>query len=217
MPATLLLVVALWDWTPAAIEHFGGKSFALRCAFLAVLLMVVANCLKATADGYAGMTVRVGSGGDAMWTDSRGREVNRVLGELARHDQSNATLAVAPEGIILNYLTRRVNPTPYITLMPVEVIMFGEERILQAFERRPPDYLILTDESTSDYGFTRFGSGYAEELFAWMKANYQVIGQPPSRKPQMIHAVLMARNAEVAAPRAGPDSADQSPPEQSDK
>jgi hypothetical protein len=157
--------------------------------------------LRATANAYAMMTLRVGSGGDALWTDPRGQEVNRILDELARIAPADATLAVAPEGIMLNYLTRRVNPTPYITLMPVEVIMFGEQRILDAFQRSPPDYLVMTDESTSDYGFPNFGDGYAVSLFNWMRANYQAIGQPPSDAPAMLHAVLLVHNA-----TAGDDS-----------
>ena len=52
---------------------------------------------------------------------------------------------------MLNYLARRVNPTPYCSLMPVEVVMFGEDQILEAFQRHPPDYFLLTNEGADVY------------------------------------------------------------------
>ena len=82
---------------------------------------------------------------------------------------------------MLNYLTRRVNPTPYVTLMPVEVLMFGEARILEAFQERPPDLLVLTDQEMGSYGAHYFGQGYAEQLFGWLYSHYHRIGKDPDR------------------------------------
>ena len=108
----------------------------------------------------------------------RGNEVNRILHEIAAVPP-HATLAIAPEGIMLNYLTRRVNPTPYVTLMPVEVLMFGEQRILEAFQEQPPDLLVVTDQEVESYGAHYFGQGYAEQLFQWLYAHYHQIGKDP--------------------------------------
>ena len=98
----------------------------------------------------------VGSGADAFVADSRAEEVNRILGELDELAPPTATLAAAPEGIMLNYLTRRRSSTPYITLMPVELLMFGEQEILESFRSQPPEFLVLTDEELNDYGFKYF-------------------------------------------------------------
>ena len=38
---------------------------------------------------------------------------------------------------MVNYLARRVNPTPYINFMPPELIMFGEENMVAAFRSSP--------------------------------------------------------------------------------
>ena len=192
MPATLLLIVLLWDWVPRGIEFFGGTPLPSRGATLAVLFAFAALCLDATSRQFAIETSQVGSGGDALWADDRGREVSRVLDEMSRLAPAGATLAVIPEGIMLNYLARRINPTPYVSLMPVEVLMFGEERILESFQRRPPDYVVATDGPTSEYGFAGFGR-YAEQLARFLETNYVVIGRTPVNDGGPLHGVLLKR------------------------
>jgi hypothetical protein len=201
MPATLLLVVLLWDWAPRAIERRGGNCLPLRGATLAVLLAFVTLCGVISSQRLASEIVPVGSGADALWTDSRGLEVNRVMDDIRRLAPDDATLAVIPEGIMLNYLLRRTNPTPYISLMPVEVLMFGEERILDAWRQRPPDFVVLTDQSTSDYGFASFGD-YAGRLANFLRSNYAVVARGP-RDGGPWHALLMKRNDAAAT---APDS-----------
>jgi hypothetical protein len=168
----------------------------LRGAFLAALLVIVLRSLDETSQKLATLTERVGSGADAFWADSRGEEINRLLAELETLAPPEATLAVVPEGIMLNYLTRRVDPTPFISLMPVEVLMFGETRILEAFLDHPPDYLILTDEDLADYGFQDFRSntdGYADLLAVWMNDNYQLIGKVPATEGTLLRGLLLER------------------------
>jgi hypothetical protein len=192
MPAAMLLIVAAWDWLPRVIEHFDGSGAMLRAAFLAALLVVAAWCLMFTAANFGTLTVPVGSGGDAVWADARGKIVNWLIQQVDREVTPEGTIAVAPEGCLLNYLTRRANSTPYVALVPVEVLMFGEERIVESFERQPPEFLVLTDEEMNDYGFVGFGIGYAENLFQWFKLNYRIIAGPAGEM-KGAHALLMKR------------------------
>ena len=140
------------------------------------------------------LTVPVGAGADAFWADSRGLEVNRLLAELEDLVPPDATLAVAPEGIMLNYLSRRRDPTPYISLMPVEVLMFGETKMLESLREHPPDYAIRTDENMSDYGFEDFqitNDGYADLLGTWFADHYQLVGQVPEDDGGLLHGILL--------------------------
>ena len=50
---------------------------------------------------------------------------------------AGATLAVLPEGVMLNYLLRRDSPLRVINLMPPELLVFGEEGILHALGAQP--------------------------------------------------------------------------------
>jgi hypothetical protein len=37
--------------------------------------------------------------------------------------------------------------------MPIELLTFGEEGILHAFQATPPDLVLLVDRNVSEYGF----------------------------------------------------------------
>ena len=83
---------------------------------------------------------------------------------------------------MLNYLARRANPTGHVNFMPPELLIFGEDRILEAFRRSPPDLIALTHKDTREYGVGFFGKGYGRDLYRWIEANYQPIalfGDPP--------------------------------------
>jgi hypothetical protein len=97
--------------------------------------------------------------------------VNVVLRELAQLP-AGQTVLVFPEGVMLNYLSRRDNPTPYISFMPPEVLMFGQEAILAAMKDHPPDYVVLNSYSNPrEYGF-QTTADYAGEIVRWIDANY---------------------------------------------
>ncbi len=106
------------------------------------------------------------------------------------------TLAVLPEGAMINYLARRENPTPYINFMPLEVLVFGEGNILSAFERRPPDFVLLVHKDTSEYGPRFFGADYALRIGEWIHGGYEpvcAVGQPPLESDRFGMALLKRR------------------------
>ncbi len=94
MPATLLLIVILWDWIPNSIDRWGRHGKVFRSGVLAILLMVTAFYLN--SQEFASKTVRVGTGADAFWADHRGHEMNRALADIASVVPPGATLAVRP-------------------------------------------------------------------------------------------------------------------------
>ena len=116
MPATLLAIVALFDWLPASIERGGGYGGLLRAAALAVCCAFVLGHL-AESRHYVGLkTVLVGSGSDAFRADERGHYVNEMLAEIEHRPRPVQRWRVLPAGVMLNYLSRRANPTPFIYL-----------------------------------------------------------------------------------------------------
>ena len=138
MPATLLLCVAALDWIPAFIGQRGsyGGTFAAAAA----ALLAVAGLIYFQVEAhYIGLkTQRVGVGADAFWADERGAFVNAAVERIAAHSSRATTLAVLPEGIMINCLTGLRNPTPYINLMPIEMLLFGEQRVVDSFRRIHP-------------------------------------------------------------------------------
>jgi hypothetical protein len=94
------------------------------------------------------------------------------------------TLAVLPEGVIFNYLSRRPNPTPYTLFTLSEIQAFGETNMVEAFSGNQPDYVLLVHRDTSDWNVNYFGTerGYGYDLMTWVRANYSpawLLGHEP--------------------------------------
>lgn len=109
--------------------------------------------------------------------DLRGQIINDAAAWLTAHAPASATLAVVPEGVMLNYLTRRVNPTPFITLIAIELAAYGEPHMLAAYQARPPDYIVFIDRDLSEFGLPRFGTpGYpGADFMRWVKEQYVAV------------------------------------------
>jgi hypothetical protein len=204
MPAVLVMAAVVTPWWPNFIEQRGGSGIVLRAAGVAAVGFVIYVHLHFFGLLYADKREWVAAGADAFLADPRmhsldgrdfepdrrGRAVNLALQSLAEL-APGATLATVPEGTMINYLTRRINPTPYINLMPPEVAMFGQERIRAAFEANPPDYILLVlGSNPADYGHKSFAADYGRVIFDWIRENYQEV--PTSQEPSY-PLVLMKR------------------------
>jgi hypothetical protein len=194
MPATLVLVVALLDWLPAAISTSGGSGPVFRAAALSLLLVTAISTLSVQHFFLYGKNYQVGKGRDAFWADERGRYVNAVIDEIAGRAKADDTLVVLPEGVTINFLCRLRNPTPYLFFMPFDVGLFGEEQILASFQNHPPDWIAVVPKNTDEYGYRGFGVDYGQQITAWIWQNYEEvwwIGVPSLEKARF--GILLLR------------------------
>jgi hypothetical protein len=200
MPATLLFVVALWDWIPAAIIRHGGAGGVFRAGVLAMLLAVAAVHLHGQARVVGTSSVEVQDNGrDAIRTGRRGVYVNEVVAEIHARATAGQTLAVFPEGVMVNYLCRMPNPTGYINFMPPEMILFGEQRMLEAFGSRPPDFILLVPKNMAEQGYRGFGLDYGRGLYGWIGRDYRPVapaGRPSSYRE---YGFLLLERANAAS------------------
>jgi hypothetical protein len=176
MPIALLGVAAVCDWIPRWVEARGGRGVWVRAVGLGAIAALLLASTQATLRSHARHRHPVGLGADAFLADMRGFHVAALLAQL-RQLPADATLLVLPEGVMINYLARRRNPTPYLNFMPPELILFGEGAILNAFERQPPDYVALVHKSTREYGFPFFGRDYGVSLRAFVDRHYRLVSR----------------------------------------
>ena len=177
MPAIIFLLAALLSWLPRAIESRGGSGNALRILTLTILLFTICHYHGIANQRFAAKTYEIGSAGDRFQTDARGKLSAKMLEHIEAHIEPGQTLAVLPEGIMLNYLSRRATSIPFINFMPPELLMFGEDNIIRALEAAPPDFVAIVHKNTSEYGAPFFGTHYGQRVMAWIKQNYGVIEQ----------------------------------------
>ena len=196
LPGTLLVVCALVGWLPEWLDRRGAAGGVLRAGALGLLTVGTLAHLDITRGMLARKPVQVGTGADAFRSDLRGRFVNSALELYSEVAGPGDTLAVLPEGVMLNYLAQSVNPTPYVNFMPPELLFFGEQAMLERFEATPPDWILLVHKDTSEYGYPLFGPDYGTRLATWIQQSYVPIrqfGQPPLMPGTVFGIQLMRR------------------------
>ncbi len=176
-PATMLAVVALLEWAPLAIRRLGGDAAVFRAAALAVIGVVVGAQLIVVGGRFAGKPYVVGDGADAFRAGRRGQIVQEALQRIDAHLGPGQTLAVLPEGVMLNYLLRRPNPTRFISFTPPEFVMFDEACMVASYRDHPPDVIVMVARDWSEYRVEPFGVGYGVELEAWVRRHYRPAAQ----------------------------------------
>lgn len=191
MPAMLVLVVALTFWLPRWLDRRRGSGAVVRALTLGALAAMVLYHFNWSQAIYAAKTYAVGKDGDAIVTYGPGVfPPTAITEEALRWIDANmpqdATFVVLPEGITLNYLSRRPTTVPVINFMMTEMIVFGEEAMTSALARRPPDYVVLVDKDTSEFGVGAFGVDprYGQRIMAWVTSHYDrvtIIGSEPLR------------------------------------
>ena len=142
MPAMMVLVIALFDWAPVAIIGKGGRKGIFLASATTFIILFLLWHIPESFDKYQSKSVAIGDGKNLIITDSRGEKVKETIAWIKTNTSKNDTIAVLPEGAMINYFAERINPTPFINLMPPEILMFGEKRILEAFKLTAPDYIL---------------------------------------------------------------------------
>jgi len=169
------MVSALVDWLPASLGKKDKAGDILR--FFSIGVIIVFSGIHVLWSGfwYTKTNVEINSNTATFYADFRGNIVNEIINEIETDTSSKDTLAVLPEGVMLNFLTQRENSTPYINFMPPEFALFGESNMLNAFKTNPPDYIVLTNKSLKEYGFQELGIDIGVNLYQWIDKNYDLI------------------------------------------
>ena len=98
--------------------------------------------------------------------------INPILGWIDKNTSPQDTLVVMPEGVMINYLSRRQNPLSEYDFEPSIVNLFGEDKIIDSLKRTSPSYIILISMDMSEYGDRTFGIDYGKKVYRWILENY---------------------------------------------
>jgi hypothetical protein len=212
MPAFLSAVYLLLHLLPRCLERLGLASKTFRVAVLIFLLAGLARLTIQSSLFYKDKDFTLGAGADRLITygpkiDPTGAAMASAAAWIETHTAPTNTLAVLPEGVMLNYLARRDNPTPY-AVFEFEVWAFGERNMLAAYEKNPPDYIVLIQRDSSEYGVPYFGQqrGYGFDVMQWVRRNYQsacLIGNEPLQDGAF--GINILKHLPVAPDRSKPD------------
>lgn len=182
MPAGMLAITFLIAWLPQWVTRRGGSGVTTAAIGLALLCGFSQAHVRRSMEQLAMSDTAVGEGANRILTNERAHYVNPVLALIERLDP--ATVAVFPEGSIINFLTACPNPTPFYNFVPTGYSIFGEQRILDSLRDTPPDVIVLCERDTSEFGSRYFGTDYARQTLQWIEQNYRVervFGEQPLR------------------------------------
>lgn len=193
MPATLLGILLLLHllpeslrlYTPPPRKHDADEttppySYGKLWQIVTVSILVggMMGHFATSSRVWFTKNVSIGAGGDMFWGESiRDRRiiaVRRAYDFLKREMGTRDTLAVIPDGTMLNYLLRKKNPTPYLLLGPWDMRAAGGDAVVTAeFEKNPPLWIIVTSDDPGIHGTGQFGAAdYGEKLADWIRGHY---------------------------------------------
>jgi len=196
IPSVLVVVLVLVKWIPSAVDRRGGFGWLFRGAAIGILSGVIITYIHASAGYSARKTETIGVGADQFLGDYRGAFANVALEQIQQLMNPQETLVVLPEGVMLNYLSRRVNPTPHTNFMPTEMVIFGEASMLESLKENPPDWIAFVHKDTSEFGYRFFGVDYARSIREWVNQNYRLyitIGAAPLEERRKFGVALWKR------------------------
>lgn len=83
----------------------------------------------------------------------------------------DAKIVSVPEGAIINFLSERNSDNFYYYLIPVNVQVFGEKKILADFKKNMPDYFIMNNVPYTPFNVGNFCS-YASKICDFIEKEY---------------------------------------------
>ena len=187
MPAFMTAIYFLLWQLPSVLGRLGVQPEYFRATISLGLLIGFTQLWQDSQFAYGERTEMVGKAGDRMLVAKGGTHGATTLGRVAEWIETNtpaaSTLAVLPDGAMLNYLARRTNPTGYLRWNPTECTLFGQDNMTSAFVRTRPDYIILIQYEVEGFKIKAFGQEASNGLALkqWIDAHYQPVYQtgPP--------------------------------------
>ena len=179
LPGTLVLVAIAAEELPAWVDRRGGSGAVVRAVLLPVGVAFVAFTWVVQGRLLAGERYAVAAGGpDAFRASAGGLEVAAVVAWVDRHVPPEGTVAVVPQGLMVNYLARRATPTRYVNLMPPEVIAAGEPAVIAALTAHPPAAVVVETSAIRDGQFDMDRQyGWGRSTVAWVGSRYRTAEQ----------------------------------------
>ncbi|MFH0754735.1 MAG: hypothetical protein V2A70_09225 [Candidatus Omnitrophota bacterium] len=186
LPAVFLIFCFVFDEGSSWIERFHGSRTLFQALFIMILTGVVFSYGLIDQVYYSHKNFVFGSSKGKILTydagvSSTGPVMLQVLTFLETLP-ANATIAVLPEGVMLNFMSGRAASTKFFEFSPSFFNMVSESDVLSSFISSPADYIVLVDRDMSEHGARYFGKDYAINLYTWLSHNYetvQVIGNVP--------------------------------------
>lgn len=188
LAATWICGFLLGEWPNFATPSPWARR-VLCAGTLIVLLGGAGSLVRTSLKFYQVKSTPIGEGPDRIFGYSSNVYLMPELWELARryvvaNSAPDSSLLVIPEGISLNYWTRRRHPLRIVDLLPA-TLRLNRGEVLAELAARPPDLVVLVSRpNMEELGFKAYGQDATsgKTIVDWVIAHYTRVahdGSPP--------------------------------------
>lgn len=178
-PGLIVYYVLFLELIPRALPAAINKNF-FKAAYLTVFIFFIAGHFSVTRFCWRNKTLRVESPVGTIYTFDNAREerCRQLIDYLRLNTPADATLVVFPEGVMINFMSSRVNPLRYCMYMPLDLAKKNAtETVLAELEAKSIDYLAVNQRLGDEQGYPVFGRDYAQPIAQYIEEKYELIKQ----------------------------------------
>jgi len=133
----------------------------------------------------------------AVFPGPRGSGVKELVDFFRKNTPKDATVAIFPEGLMINFLADREAPLYYYTFLPQDMVRESvEQTMVDDMALKKPDYVVVLQRSVAEYGSRGFGVDYARKILGYIDQKYTFFARygPLPFAPDNFSAVIFKRN-----------------------
>ncbi len=100
------------------------------------------------------------------------KTLNEAVIYIKQNTKPTDKVVVVPETMFLNFVTKRPADNIFDSLTPMYFETFGEEFVINHFKQTKPEYFVLNNRDTSDYGKRFICKDYGKQFCRFVEYNY---------------------------------------------
>ena len=100
------------------------------------------------------------------------KSTNDLLNFIKNKTKPSDRVVIFPEGMMINFLADRKGDDYYNSLIPLYVETFGEDKIIEYYKEKMPEYIVFSNLSMKDYYFQYICNDYALGFCGFVNQNY---------------------------------------------
>lgn len=199
VPALIVYYTLFFKVTPDLFKSEIIRISFMVCFFLLASLFIMDN-FSVSSYFYKNRTLKITSGRGYIYVFGRDRDYKckQLLEFLKENTDEKDTLVVFPEGVFINFLSKRDNPLYYYQYLPIDLVRESVERdIINDIENKKIDYIAIIQRDVTEYGHIAFGHDYGRKVYDYIMNNYTLSKQfgPLPFTEKVYGIALFKRNA----------------------
>lgn len=162
--ALVALFALIFKYLPLKLEKMAG------IYVLAVSLVILLTNLNSLSLTNHKVSTPLGS---IFTENSLAESSNQLIDFINKNTKQDDKIVIFPEGMTINFLTARKSDDYYNSLLPLYTETFGEEKIINHYKEKLPEFVIFNNLDMKDYYFRYICQDYALEFCGFVQNNYE--------------------------------------------